>query len=79
MDILIQYNVPVITGICLCVGYIFKHCCSFIPNRYIPLLMGSLGLIINVLINHGHFSADIVLSGLFSGLASTGFYNMCKK
>ena len=51
MDIgyLTKYAVPLIVGICLCVGYIIKN---MIPsdkiNRFIPLIMGILGVVLNV-------------------------------
>lgn len=79
MDIsaLSQYLSLVVVGICLCVGYIIKNSLDFIPNKYIPLIMGILGLIINILINLStEITAEVVLGGLFSGLASTGLYEM---
>lgn len=79
MDIsaLSQYLSIVVVGICLCVGYIIKNSLDFIPNKYIPLIMGVLGLVINILINLSTgISAEVVLGGLFSGLASTGLYEM---
>ena len=79
MDIsaLSQYLSLVVVGICLCVGYIIKNSLDFIPNKYIPLIMGVLGLVINILINLSTgISAEVVLGGLFSGLASTGLYEM---
>lgn len=79
MDIsaLSQYLSLVVVGICLCVGYIIKNSLDFIPNKYIPLIMGILGLIINILINLSTgITAEVVLGGLFSGLASTGLYEM---
>lgn len=79
MDIssLTQYLSIVVVGICLCVGYIIKNSLDFIPNKYIPLIMGVLGLVINILINLSTgISAEVVLGGLFSGLASTGLYEM---
>ena len=78
MDIgyLTKYAVPLIVGICLCVGYIIKN---MIPsdkiNRFIPLIMGILGVVINVWINMD-FTAEILLAGLFSGLSSTGLYEL---
>ena len=74
LSFLKDYIVVVIVGICLCVGYIIKKSLDFIPNKYIPLIMGLLGLIINICINLPTVTADIVLGGLFSGLASTGLY-----
>ena len=79
MDIsaLSQYLSLVVVGICLCVGYIIKNSLDFIPNKYIPLIMGILGLIVNILINLSNgITAEVVLGGLFSGLASTGLYEM---
>lgn len=75
LSVLTQYLSIAVVGICLCVGYIIKHSLDFIPNKYIPLIMGVLGLIINVLINLSNgINAEVILAGLFSGLASTGLY-----
>ena len=67
--------IPVIVGICLCVGYIIKTSLDFIPNKYIPLILLIIGLVANVLINN-NISAEIVLGGMISGLGSTGMYEM---
>ena len=83
VDVLNQYAVPVIVGICLCVGYIIKN---MLPGermkRYIPLIMGVLGAVLALWIN-GAMNPNILLQGLFSGLASTGlyelFHNLLKK
>ncbi len=76
LSYLTEYAVPIIVGICLCVGYIVKN---IIPseeiNKYIPLIMGILGVALNVWVNMD-FTAEILLAGLFSGLASTGLYEM---
>ena len=80
MDItfLTEFAVPIIVGICLCVGYIIKN---IIPsdgiNKYIPLIMGALGVALNVWINLG-ITPQILLGGLFSGLASTGMHQVFK-
>lgn len=73
-----QYIVLVVLGICLCVGYVIKTSITVIPNKYIPLIMLILGTIINVLININHITADIILAGMISGLASTGLYEAFK-
>lgn len=79
ISVLTQYLSIVVVGICLCVGYIIKNSLDFIPNKYIPLIMGVLGLVINILINSSTgINAEVILSGLFSGLASTGLYEMLK-
>ena len=78
ITILTEYAVPIIVGICLCVGYIIKN---MIPsdgiNKYIPLIMGALGVALNVWINLG-ITPQILLGGLFSGLASTGMHQVFK-
>ena len=79
LSVLTQYLSVVVVGICLCSGYIIKHSLDFIPNKYIPLIMGVLVLIVNILINlSSEITAEVILSGLFSGLASTGLYEMFK-
>ena len=76
LSFLKDYLVLVVFGICLCVGYIIKKSLDFIPNKYIPLIMGILGLAINVAINVPNITADVVLAGLFSGLAATGAHQL---
>ncbi|NLK74523.1 MAG: holin [Clostridiales bacterium] len=78
MDILNQYVVVLVVGICLSVGYIIKHSLDFIPNRFIPLILGSLGVILNVWLEGWKFNPEILLGGLASGLASTGTFEMVR-
>lgn len=81
MDIsfLNEFMVPIVAGICLCVGYVLKN---IVPtekiNRFIPLIMGVLGVALNWWIQ-GTFSAEILLGGLFSGLSSTGLHQIFKQ
>lgn len=80
---LLDYVSLVIVGICLCVGYILKNIVpSDTVNRFIPLIMGVIGLALNVWMM-GALTPDVILGGLFSGLASTGLYeafvNLIKK
>ena len=74
MEFLTQFSIPVVIGICLCVGYILKNVVTTDKvNKFIPLVMGVLGLGLNMWINLG-VSPEIILGGLVSGLASTGLY-----
>lgn len=76
LGFLTEYAVPIIVGICLCIGYILKNAIITDKiNKYIPLIMGVIGLGLNVWMNMA-FTPTIVLGGLFSGLASTGLYEM---
>lgn len=80
MEFLNDYLVLIVVGICLCVGYVMKH---LIPsdkvNKFIPLTMMVLGVIINVWLNGFAFSPEILLGGMASGLASTGMHQMFKQ
>ena len=76
LSFLAEYAVPIIVGICLCVGYILKHLVTTeAVDKYIPLIMGTLGVVLNVWISQS-FTAEILLAGLFSGLASTGLHQL---
>lgn len=78
LTVLTQYISVIVVGICLCVGYVIKNSLDFIPNKYIPAIMLVLGTIINVLMNLNGINAEVILVGMFSGLASTGLYEMFK-
>lgn len=75
MDFLNAFIVPIVVGICLCVGYAVKH---FVPtdivNKFIPLIVAVLGVVLNWWLNAFEFTPEILLGGMASGLASTGLY-----
>lgn len=83
MEILSQYVVVAVVAICYIIGYVIKKSLDFIPNKYIPLIMAILGVILNVWMNKWVFTPETLLGGLASGLASTGafeaFRNLTKK
>lgn len=76
MEFLNDYIVVVVLGVCLCLGYIIKHSITFIDNKYIPLIMGVCGVLLNVWLNGFSFTPEILLGGLASGLASTGTHEL---
>jgi multisubunit Na+/H+ antiporter MnhB subunit len=78
MEILTQYVVLAVVAICLALGYIIKNSLSFIPNKYIPLIMAVVGVILNTWISGWIFTPEILLGGLASGLASTGAFEAIK-
>ena len=73
----------VVLGICLCIGYVIKNSLDFIHNKYIPVIMLVLGTTVNIMINFPNMNEIVILSGMISGLASTGLYeamrNLIKK
>lgn len=77
MEFLNEYMVWVVLGICLCVGYIIKYVVANKKvNQYIPLIVGVLGILLNIWINGFDITPDIILGGLASGLASTGMHEL---
>ena len=79
LTFLTNYAVPIIVGICLCVGYVLKNIVTTdVINKYIPLIMAVIGVVLNVWINMA-FTPEILLAGMFSGLASTGSYEAFKQ
>ena len=77
MDItfLTDYLNLIVLGICLCVGYILKNYVTKLDNKYIPLIMGVLGIILSVWVNW-NLTPPTLLQGLFSGLASAGLHQL---
>jgi hypothetical protein len=65
-------------GDCLCLGYVIKHSISFIPNKFIPLILAITGIILNIWINDWTITPEIILGGMASGLASTGAFELVR-
>lgn len=78
MEMLTEYVVLVVVAICLAIGFVIKNSLDIIPNKYIPLIMAVLGVLLNVWLNTGAFTPEILLGGLASGLASTGAFELIK-
>ena len=80
MEFLNEYIVIAVVIACLCVGYMVKHCVpSDKVNKYIPLMVALLGVVINSWINDWTFTPQILIGGLVSGLASTGMHQAFKQ
>lgn len=72
LGFLCDYLVLVVVGICLCIGFVVKKI-DVIPNKFIPLIMAVLGVLLNMWLSLS-ITPEILLGGMFSGLASTGLY-----
>ena len=80
MEFLNEYSVPVIVGICLCVGFILKNVITTDKiNKFIPLIVAVIGVVVNAWLNTWTVTPEILLSGMFSGLASTGMHQLFKQ
>lgn len=74
LTFLTNFIVPIVVGICLCVGYMFKHVVKTdAVNKYIPAIVGVLGVVLNAWLNMS-LTPEVLLGGLVSGLASTGLH-----
>ena len=78
LSFMADYLVVVVFGTCLCVGYLIKTSIPQIPNNCIPLIVAILGVLLNIWMNMS-VSPEIILGGLFSGLASTGAHQLFVK
>ena len=74
-----QFMIPVIVGICLCVGFIVKKWIKDIDNKFIPTIVAVLGVGLSIWISWGAITPEVILGGLFSGLASTGLHQAIKQ
>ena len=80
MEFLNEYSIPVIVGICLCVGFILKNLVTTDKiNKFIPLIVAVIGVVVNAWLNTWTVTPEILLSGMFSGLASTGMHQLFKQ
>lgn len=78
-ELIASYIAPLILIACLCVGYVIKNVITNQKvNRYIPLIVLVLGAILNVWFE-GAITLPVIVVGMVSGLASTGFYELIDK
>ncbi len=79
LNFLLELINPIILGICLLVGYVLKVAFDKFPNKYIPLVALCAGTVLAILLNlQSGITAQVVLGGMISGLASTGMYELLR-
>ena len=74
LEFLTTFFAPVIAGVCLCVGYLVKRWVKDVDNRFIPTICAIVGLGLAVWIHWPAVTPEVLLVGLFSGLAATGMH-----
>lgn len=79
MEFLNTYMMPIVVGICLCIGYVIKKWIKDVDNKYIPTLVAVVGIVLALWINAWQLTPEVILSGLVSGLASTGMHQLFKQ
>lgn len=83
MEFLEPYIMPVIAVLCYGVCYMVKNTAGEKVDRYVPLIAGVLGIACSVVTSFtGGITTDnivsIVCTGLVSGLAATGAWELYK-
>ena len=79
MEFLNEFMLPVVLGLCLCVGYVVKKWISDVDNKYIPTIVAVLGVVLSIWISGWQITPEVILSGMISGLASTGMHQVFKQ
>lgn len=74
MEFLNDYMIPIIIGICLCVGFVIKKWIKDVDNKFIPTILAVLGVVLSMWISNWKITPEVILSGMVSGLASTGLH-----
>ena len=79
MEFLNEYMLPLVLGICLCAGYVVKQWIKDVDHKYIPTICAALGILLASWMNGWQLNPQVILSGLISGLASTGMHQLFKQ
>ena len=77
LSVVSNYLVVAVILVCCCIGYVIKTSLDFIPNKYIPLIMACIGVVLNYFIV-GYFNVNVLLGGMLSGLSSVGLHQAFK-
>ena len=64
LGFLTEYTIPVIVGICLCVGFVIKKWIKDVDNKWIPTICALLGVFLAIWINGWTITAPIFLVDL---------------
>jgi len=78
MEFLNDYISLIVLAFCLGVGYIIKNSLDFIPNKFIPLIMGCIGIVANIVNEGFKVTLGVIVVGLITGLASTGAWELIR-
>ena len=79
LDFLTDFQIPIIVGICLVIGYIVKKWIKDVDNKWIPTICAVAGFFIAFWISGWKISPQVILEGAFSGLSATGLHQLFKQ
>ena len=72
VELLNQGIMPIITIICLCIGYIMKHWIKDVDNRIIPTVVLIVGIVLAAWISHWTITPEILMTGTGIMVGSPG-------
>lgn len=78
MEIIQQYAVVPVTLACLLIGWMLKHTVDTLDNKWIPLILGMVGLVGVMWINNWAFTPENFLGGLCSAALAVWIHNNYK-
>lgn len=73
LEFITQHYILIVMAACLAAGYIMKKSLDFIPNKYIPLILATMGAILGCIADK-EVSMESIVYGAITGLASTGLH-----
>ena len=70
--------IPIVTAACLILGFIVKKWIKDVENKWIPTILAVFGAALACVTGKA-ISVELIVSGAFSGLASTGLHQVFKQ
>lgn len=78
MTFVTELALPLVIAACLILGFILKKWVNDVDNKYIPTILAAVGAVLACVISND-VTVELIVSGAFSGLASTGLHQMFKQ
>ena len=78
MEFFTSLTMPIIIAASLILGYIIKKWVKDVDNKFIPTILAVFGAVLACIVKQD-ITAEIIVGGAFSGLASTGLHQAFKQ
>ena len=76
-DIYFEY-IPIVVAACMIIGYLLKRWIKDTGHKWIPTILAVTGAVL-ACVAKSEISLALIVSGAFSGLASTGMHQLFKQ
>lgn len=78
MTVISEMAMPVVVAASIMIGYILKKWLNDTDNKWIPTILAVCGAALGCVVT-GEITAEVIISGAFSGLAGTGLHQAFKQ